>query len=77
MNTPKFIRSISAKRTLQNMKEDLEKYEQYEQNPKMAKYCNNVIADTFFNIPLEQVRQFFCSTFVSTTNQILHLQFAN
>ena len=58
MNIPKFVRQLSVKRSLSSLKENYEKFKnQYGSDPKMAKCCNNVIDDLYFNIPLNQVDQ--------------------
>ena len=54
MQVPIFIRGKKEKRTLHNISGDLENFEE-NGNLKDAKNYNNVIHETFFNIPITQV----------------------
>lgn len=54
MNVPRNIRGLSTSRSLDQMKNDFDRFSEHE-NKNHAKFCNNVIAEPFFNIPLDQV----------------------
>ena len=64
MNTPKCLRGTYPARNLQTLSDDLKEFEKTGKNPSMAKHCNNVIRNTFFNIPIDQVFEI-----------LMHLQF--
>ena len=55
MNITKITRGMCSLRSLANIRDDLERFDKCGKDPKMAKLCNNVIADAFFDIPLDQV----------------------
>ena len=54
MQVPIFIRGKNEKRTLNNISDDLKNFEE-SGNLKEAKNYNNVIHETFFDLPITQV----------------------
>ena len=47
--------NISNSRSLESLKTDLDRFNSLGADPKIAKQCNNVIDDIFFDIELDQV----------------------
>ena len=59
LKIPKEERDQHSKRTLETLIRDFETFESYGKDTKKAKFCNNVINQTLFNVPLSQVLGLF------------------
>jgi len=59
MKTAKEERGEKQLRTLKTLDDDLNRFQtDYNSNLKNAKFCNNVIGERLFNVPLNQVTLF-------------------
>ena len=56
MKTAPYNINSNNLRTLESLKTDLDRYKSLGSDPKVAKQCNNVIDDVYFDIKLDQVR---------------------
>ena len=55
MQVPQSKRNASSPRTLESLKSDLQKFRNNGGNIKDAKLYNNVIDETMFDVPINQV----------------------